>query len=193
MSFTHLKIVIWYDIFYKDLQTFLPPNLLMVERRIKHGYFRGPELGTKEDSWFSRNANSIISAIFIQEDIRISRLLIANMLTEAWDEEEFFRENPELKPGFNELDRMQLITHLQRLASFEGLLNEEEIRTIQKAEGRIPMDNFMPKDGSLPTFKEVESQTKRWNLGNQKREILGKIRKGTIKSFHIRPKVGIDA
>lgn len=132
--------------------------------RIKHEYFSAPEdlILKEENTWFSKYAREVSSAIFIQEDVRLSRIIIASMLTEAWDERRFFEENAGLKPEPDETDRMLLIAHLQRLASFTGLLNGEEIWRIQGFEGKIPLSEFKLEDGLLPTFGEVASQTEKW-------------------------------
>ena len=135
----------------------------LITNRIKHEYFSAPDnLFRQEDTWFSRHGSGVTSPLFFQEDIRISRLVEASMLTEAWDRERFFEENRGLKPEADEVDRLSLISYLQQIVSFTGLLSGEEIRSIQRERGRLPLDDFVLPEQPVLTFDEVKIQTDRW-------------------------------
>lgn len=133
-----------------------------MRERIKHEYFTAPKIEEEENGWFSRYGKTISSGVFVQKDIRLARLVIASMLTEAWDERRFCLENRDMEPEPDEIDRMRLIAHLQHLASLTGLLNGEEIRSIQREEGKMSLAAFMPKEVTLRNFEEVEKLTEDW-------------------------------
>jgi len=135
-----------------------------MKERVRHEYFSAPpdRDQTEEYAWFFKVREAINSAVIIQEDIRVSRATIASMLTEAWDAARFYRENAQQKPEPDESDRIQLLAHLQALASVSGLLSGEEIRLIQNAEGKIPVHDFIYEEKPLPSFEDVRRQTERW-------------------------------
>jgi len=138
----------------------------MVERRTKHEYFQAPfdeiRKRAKERSWFSEYGRGVPSVVFVQEDIRFSRLLIFNMLRETWDRERFFLENGEMEPKPDEVDRMHLIAYLQAISSLTGLINGEEIREIQEKEGRVSTQDFLFKEGALIDFNNLKEMTDLW-------------------------------
>jgi len=136
-------------------------EFFMVER-IKHEYFQEPEESLSENTWFGKFGRTALSTIFIQKDVRFSRALVSNMLTEAWNESEFFEENGHMIPSPDEVDRMHLICHLQHIASSTGLLNGEEIRKIQESEGRVLIQDFLPKEGPLINFESLKEMTTLW-------------------------------
>jgi glycerol-3-phosphate cytidylyltransferase-like family protein len=149
--------------------------IMAPERKIHHEYFSAPHdlLKKHPDSWFYQYGLTAPGAIFSSPDIRFSRLLVANMLTEAWDRNRFFAENDHLIPKPEETDRMLLIAWLQQIASFVGLLNGEEIREIQECEGSIPSNKFILKEPDLLSFEQIAKQAGDW-----------KSQKSTIGLFH---------
>lgn len=138
----------------------------MRERRIHHEYFDAvdpEELDERQkDTWFVKYGEGIPGGVFVQEDLRFSRMIIASMLTEAWNEGKFYVHNAGLKPEPDEVDRLYLINYLQSIASLTGLLNGEEIRLIQERKGVVPLEDFRLEEISLRSFDESVELTKKW-------------------------------
>jgi len=139
------------------------------EKRIKHELFQAPDdILSHEGTWFKQYGEGVANLVFSHPDVALSRLLLARMLSEAWDRDSFFSENEMLEPHPDELDRMRLITWLQQTASFTGLLNGEEIRYIQKNEGRVNTSQFALETKPQPTFDELSHLTQEWRDKGQK-------------------------
>ncbi len=135
------------------------------DRKIKHEYFLAPpleDLMLNKDTWFYRYGLGAVSPILTHPDVTVSRMLVASMLTEAWNCDRFFNENGHMVPEPNEFDRMLQITSLQQIASLTGLLNGEEIRLIQANEGDIPLPYFRLPEPPLLTFDEARAATQEW-------------------------------
>lgn len=136
----------------------------MPRERINHEFFfiPGREILEETDNWFAKYGIGVSNGIFSIPDVAVSRFLISRMLCEAWNSEEFFRENGMLRPEPDELDRMKLITWLQQIASLSGLLSGEEIRLIQENEGMVNTSIFQLEDKPQLAFKNLSELEEGW-------------------------------
>lgn len=134
------------------------------------------DIGMPPDSWFSRNKMDILHALLANgDDLRFTRYLVVNMLSEAWDKELF---HTMMSGGtVDEADRICLIAWLQHWGTLLGLLSVDEIRQIQilskKSQVDIARQPFIDTVRQiLPTVVPCEAALKARSLA-QAGKIVG--------------------
>lgn len=136
----------------------------MSKIEIPHEFFEMPPdmLRNNPNTWFSDIAPQAASAIINNPDIHVSRLLLANFLLSAWNPEDFFLENSTQLVTPDELDRMNFIIWLQKLASYTGLLHGSEIREINRNHINLHPSDFLLETTPQPSFEELATLTRDW-------------------------------
>ena len=135
----------------------------MTAEKLKHHLvFDFPGETLKDETllpgWFRQHYWQTFSLFLTVPDLRVTRMLITSMLREAWNQNEFLGENPEA----DEVDRMYMITWLQMLASYNGLLTYEEIEKIRDSEGKFQPINQL-ETPVLQNFDATAKQASAWS------------------------------
>lgn len=128
-------------------------------RIITHPFetFQNPAAG-----WFLDYGVTSIDFMFSIPDIRRSRIVMASMLTEACNPDEFFTENGHMNPSPNETDRNLQIAWLEEFATHTGLLHSDEIEKIRNLNGKIPLEHYIFTPKPTHTIETLSPITQIW-------------------------------
>lgn len=113
------------------------------------------------EGWLHTYGEPLLNEIILQKDLRNSRLLIAEMLTEALNEKAFLQK-------YNTRDRLLnmcrgiWITYLGYAAFLFGLLDKEEITQMLQNKGSVDIGQFQPQEKPLLPFEKLQEKTAEW-------------------------------
>jgi len=135
----------------------------MTRAEINYPSLPKPAVNENYRGWFSYEKGfNFLSKIAFQEDIRVSRFLIAQTLAHTYQEIDFLEETGRDYPPATDNDRVFFQQFLRWTAPALGLLNQEDLDYIKTRRGQIDTGRFILPDVRLWTTDELQIQVAQW-------------------------------